>query len=613
MTSGHALFYPVSIAQQELLGLVLGHIEEPPDEVVEFSAQEGGDAVRELGVPFLPDMDEVRVDEARLVLRSRARQLDVDGYSVTATTGADAGIVVSLQRLGRIRKLELSYPTFAAAVAADARRFQLLGGKVESRPTGEVIALRVVARPATRQGSGFSFGPPAFAEPAFAAPGPLYGPVLAGLSVRDLGNSRWQIGLPAQTPGDWLIQLAHGSGPTELQPVAFSATVNRLTVDALTADLSLAITAPEGDVELWSNPGDFLPELGNQEVNFTPLAQNFLAKRLQTAPPDSQQLTMALPLRLHSATAGDVAIQERVLSARYLVHPLGPEATTLRIGGSLTPLALKAPAGLTPVGSSTRLTARHQGRELNTGSPRPPADAPASGARVNQETWVATPLQVEARDGAAEGSVMLASARVFCQADADAELVLELRRDAAGAPAGSLAPAVVRRLARGAPDWLEFELASPAGTSAGERLWVLLRTTKGEVLWFAYGVSDGRMSTDRGETWAAIDSGLLPAGRPLAQLFHVVPDPVASPRVELWLGDRVIEPDLLVAAKRLSEREFAIESAVLPAAVHQALGTADGAGDRPSFSLFSTAVADLTLEGLALFYDPYTSRHGASA
>ena len=401
------------------------------------------------------------------------------------------------------------------------------------------LNLHVVVRATTPSGSAFGPGTPLFAFPSFGAPGAMFPAVLAGMSVSELGGGRRLLTLPPGVLGQaWLIQLAVGGEATELnpEPVAIVPTVQRVTLEAAPRNLSIVLQGGDGDVKLWNNPEALLPDAGEQEVSFTPLAQKELAATLarQNAAPGPAVPTLPVRLRFDSETVSAVDITRRALTAEYLVRPLGADRLKRRLAGSPATLTLSAPAGLTPKSSQVRLTVTHLGRELNAASPEPPAVPPAGGLRVTAALQVATAMAVAPRDGAAPGSVLqLASARVHLAAIEPSEAVLEIRGDLAGAPGPLVSAAVVQQLDRGFSDWLEFALAKPLDVVAGQApVWLALRVNKGDVRWFGLptAAATARVSADRGQTWGAPDARLLPATGLLAHSFTGWPTTHRCPR-----------------------------------------------------------------------------------
>jgi len=574
-----ALFYPVGFPQQELLKLVAGiyNVLSADLDVVEFTDEEGGTADRELAIPFLPGMDEVVVVAAQLRLVARTLELDVE-YHVTEVSD---GRVVDLGAPSRLLEIVLDKPTYVTS------------------PTGGVHR---VVRSAEPSGTGFTPGPPIFADPPFDV-GPMYPKALGGMTVHEVAGNRLQLTLPGTHGRAFLVQFATGEDAAGLAPQPFASTVRKVRVDAAMSGLTLVATGPE-ETLLWSYPGAFLPDVGPQEIDFTPLAQQRLSARLdelgEAATPPA---TLALPLRLTSETAGRVAIREKTITATYRVHPLTTDPATVAVGGGWTRLSLLAPAGRRPTSGSAALTITHLGRELNGGSSEPPFDPPGAGVHVDSDRWAAAAVSFEPVAGLM-GPLPLAAVRAFLGSPSGAEVVLELRADAAGAPGASLAPALVAELRAGGADWLELELAEPPTFAPPLPLWVVVRCTRGIAHWFADAPGAARISLDRGETWGEVDARLLAAERPLVQLFHQLSEPLPLPDLRLQVGASLVTTDLLAGAARTSPREFALDLE-LPDPVLDALGATSGSGRVPTeLALLSRAAAELSLAGAELSYDP---------
>jgi hypothetical protein len=589
------LLYPTGIAVSDLIGLVSGAV---PVENLAFdpnlvSFQDGGgDADLELAIPFLAGMDEVVVEAAQLRLRGETPELELSTYSVSDASDGK-GSFLDLGGPARLHRVVVDAPSTATAGLAD---------------------LHLVVRIA----EGLQPGPPVFADPSFPPPSPVFDRVFAGMTVSTLGSGR-QLLLPGAQGSAWLLQYATGKQPTNLQPVAEKFTVQRVTVDAAATDLALVIPGPaEGDprIPLWSQPGAFLPEVGEQEVNFTPLAQRHLAAALAAIDKASGPQTLPIPLRFTSSTGGAVRVVSKTLTAHYVVRPLRADPVTARLGGDWTPLVLRAPASRRPSDSALRLRARHSGRELNGGSPVPTLAAPQAGVRVTVDRQVAAAVAFSPLAGA-PATLPLASARIHALALGPAEVVMELRGDAAGAPGPLLGAPVVKQLTPAAtppphaPAWVEFELPPPGvPVAAPSMVWVTLRMNQGELRWFASGSGDARVSLDGGSSWGTVDPRLTSAGAPLAQLFHAIANP---PPVEIQVLAGETPAGSITLARADGDRlELAGAAGLgLPGAVLTALATAGPAGDgdraETTLRLFSRAVADLEIEELTVSYDPFAS------
>jgi hypothetical protein len=574
-----ALFYPRALVRTQLLQLVAGVLDDPSLDVVQFDVS-GGSAERDLAIPFLPAMDEVVVSDASLELEARPLEVELPSsdYTVSKPTGVDAGkgVIVRLKRPGRLTRLVVDDLALAPTVQA-----------------------HVVVRSAEPNAA---VGPPIFAQPPFALESTMYGPVLGGLTATPVSGGKLQLTFPQTSGSGWLIQFATGDEATKLAALGYDGSVSSVRVAAAPTNLTLVVVGDgDGqDTTLWSYANALLPELGVQSIAFAPVAQKQLAAALARA----ADVTLPLQLRFHSDTGGKIGIRSKTLAAQYLVRPLGPDPVQRRLGGAWSTLRLDAPAARRPAKSELQLTARHLGRALNDGSPLPPTELPAAGVRVDRSSWAATAARFESADG---GDLSLVAVQVPLEATAEAEVSLEVRASAAGAPAAPLGPPVVRQLDGGTRDWVEFELAQPLTlATGGDGYWASLRTTKGEVRWFASGAGAARVSIDQGETWGEVDPTLLDASAPLALLFHAVPPPFPPPQIALQLGASPAgEVTPAGPAPGDDPASFTLAAGALPPAVLDALARTSGTGRAPTDMLvFSRAACDLTVESLTLLYDP---------
>jgi hypothetical protein len=586
-----ALFYSPTISKTALKALALGIAAEVADRV-EFAEESGGEEPRELGVPLLPDADEIEVTEAEIRMAAAATDTEVGFDAVDAADGN--GVIVTLARPAHLRKVEIAYTAPAAPPAP--------------------LALRTVIRGATRQGSGYSFTPPLFAHPAFPKPGPMYGDVLAGLKVTSVAGGRRLLEVDGVPGTSWLIQIASASSPTDLLPLPVKPTVHRVVIRAAPSNLRIIMKTEEGDVPLWANPGLLLPEAGQQEINFRALAQRQLGALLKKTSAAPGHLTLPVSLRFASDSAGAIAVNATTLTARYKVLPLGPEPRTLPIGGDWTPLNLRAPAGAAPEASALDVTVKLAGRELNAGSAVPPVGAPSSGLRVDVDVMAAAAIGFQPLPGRPPGSVLpLASVRLFLAAREAAEAVLEIRNDSSGVPGELVARPLPVSLEKDVSGWVEFLLPSALPASAGQApLWIALRANRGELLWFATGEAAGvgplaeRVSIDRGRTWAEPERPLTAAGVLLVQLYHALEDPLPRPTIQLLRGATVLAADLFASAARKGPREFAVAGTALPPAVLTLLGARPGSGKvETELRLYSPSVGEVTVENASLFYEPF--------
>lgn len=585
MSASRALFYDPAIEPRQLLRLTAGATAIAPVDTLEFADEQGGDLARELGLPLLPGMDEIRLDRAELQLRAGQKDLDVRFTLGQPSDGN--GTFFSLSKPARLRKVDISY----------------------TLPPGVTGTVRTVLRTATPQGSGFVAGPPIYADPPFPAPGPMYPAVLAGMSVGD-HDSHKTLNLPSVLGSAWMIQIATGDSIDKLAPVAVMPTINGVTIAALPTDLTVALAA-EG-LTLWSHPGLLLPEVGDQSVSFLPMAQKHLAKALKESASAQGMVTLSVPLKFHSATGCVVEVSSKRLEGRYVVKPMTTDPYILQLRGAWAKLTLEAPAGLPIQSSSMRITAKLLGRDLNAGSPDPPLSDPSIGFRVNQQQSIAVARRFLPLADSAVGSMLpLVSMRLYLGAIEAAEAVLEVHNDAATAPGAMTGKPIVRQLTKGASGWVEFELQKPLPVSAGQApLWIVLRANKGEVLWFADqpGAFPPRMSTDRGKTWGIPDPTLGAVGDPLAQLFHTVGNPPA-PVIEVRDATGILSANLLANATAKPPRQYLSDGVSFPDTVLSRLASASGQGRvATTFQVFSRTALDLRFEVPQLLYDPFRSQ-----
>jgi len=591
-----ALFYPIAIAKKELQSLVLGFDKSATQ--VEF-ASATGNADQALGVPFLPGMDAIVVKEARVVLRCAPKDVDVDSEDYQAKAHPSAGVYLSFGAPARLRKVELGYDFTPAE--------------------GETV--RVIVRDAGARGALVD-GVPLFADTPFPAPAPMYPPTLGGMSLRDLDASRHLLTLPPTLGSAWLFQLALGAELKDLKTKSIKPEISRVVCQALPRDLSVTLAPDAEALTLWSNPGVLLPESGEQEVSFAPLAQKHLSQALSDANQSDAAATptLGVPLRFHSAdAAAAIAIVEQSLVAEYQAKPLG-ERATLALRGGFAKLTLDAPASRKAKAGTLQLTAQLLGRELNGASPEPSLVSPSSGLRVGLTQWVSAATAVAPFNGGAPGSTLeLASVRVLLACPAAGEIVLELRADLAGSPGEMVAAPVVLQTNGPLLDWLEFILPSPLKVVAAQApIWVSLRANSGEFRWYTANPGTAgaaatavRSSSDRGLTWSPPSPLLVLQGSPLVQLFHRV-EQAPRPAIRVQQADRVLDADWLKNGTSSSTDEYVDKSANLPASMLAAL--VDGSGSskvKREFLVFSRSALDLIIEGLTLSYDPFASTLGA--
>jgi len=550
---------------------------------IEFTDENGGSVSRELAIPYLAGMDEVRVDEAALALVGEARPIDIAGFSVSAGSGAEQGLKLQLAVPARLSEVEFSAAPLAGAVTPDTR---------------------LVVRPLINGRAG----PPAYAFPPFSLASPLFAPLLGGLSNPVGGIVR----LPRIAGSGWLFQLATGESIDKLQPIAFPLSIKRVRIDALPRKVRVELSGPPVSV-LWGQPETLLPESGEQPIGFTPAAQSALSAALASCSAASSPTPPStLPLRLafHSDAGGTLAVTRRRLQARYLVRPLGPRAT-VRLAGGWTPLTLDAPGGRPPAASSGRLLARLLGRELNDASPLAEDRPAGGGVRLRGDRRLACATAIAPRPGEAAGSaVPVVALRLFIETPQEAEAVLQLHPDVAGLPGPPIGEPVVAQCAAGEAGWRDFILRQDVPViSVGAPLWISLRSNRGEVFW--HGMSEGKVWLDpgRGGVWQAAGLPLAAGSSPSIQVFHRPAEPAPAPRVALRLADRELAADLLDGATSSGNGEWQRAAFALPAALSNPLALGRVTPDRPraatTIHLASRQAMDLIIDDLVLSYDPY--------
>ena len=171
------------------------------------------------------------------------------------------------------------------------------------------------------------------------------------------------------------VSARHGTSATELQPIAFSATIRRVRIDA-TPKTSRRPRCNDA-VTLWKHPDYLFADERRPRRQLHAHSPKHLSEALRSP---GVTLTNAAQIPLRHRWA--IAIHDTQLRARYLARPLDSDPLQLRLSGSWTILRLRAPAQRQPDVGTARLTVKHLGRELNGGSPVFEPDAPASGLRV---------------------------------------------------------------------------------------------------------------------------------------------------------------------------------------------------------------------------------------
>jgi len=583
------LFYAADMVQQEVQLLMHGVSAVPVFDTIDFPQEGGGTQDRLLAIPYLPGMDTVKINEAAFAFRVGDMSTDIFTFSASNEPSSQ-GTVLRLAQSAKLRKVEIEY---------------------EAPEPIDGVSFRVIVRPV----DGTNFGPPIFAAPHFPAPGPTFGPVLAGMSIDTLSGNRRRLSFADMLGSAWLIQIAKGNSVTELEPLEIRPQIKRVTIAATPNDLSVTL-AGDPPTSLWSNPGVLLPESGLQEVSFLPLAQQRMSKALETASPDD--LTLPLSINFDAASAARLEVTQRALSGIYEVRPLLEDSKVLRLGGRADAIEMEAPEGLRPTAGKVTLVAKLRGQALNGNSYEAPLSLEGQGLSVNAERFVAAQIQIAQRPDAAIGaSVPLSSIAGMFEATEQAELVLELREDAAGRPGAPIGPTIVHQLAKGEKGWVDFNLPAPITVAPDTVLWATIRMTKGEVFWHAGNdASVGAMgfatvSVDSGASWGDASIALEQPLPLLVQAFHLVDPPQPRPEIRLSVSGVLLPTDWFAEAVVETPTQYRVET-TFPGQVLDAFAMATAlpgeARAKSKILLHSASVLDLVLSEVSLEYDPTVVR-----
>jgi hypothetical protein len=503
-----------------------------------------------IDLPVVLGSDEITIDTAELKLAAVARALDRTPSSTAPLTFTEPV---------RLRQLVVNAAVNFAGADPD----------------------RLVVGPAS--------GGPVYAHPSFDVG--LYGAVLGGMSISSDGNEH-TLTFPPLTASAFNVHVAKGGSPTELKHTGDVA-IHRAGIDAAPTALNVAMRVGGAEAPVWSHGGTLLPG-PEQEIAFLPVAERLL-KTPPAAPPDAS-------LVFTSDSDGRISIPDFSIAATYVARPADqPRRIALRGGWERVPL--DAPAGAAPTSSALTLTARFLGRALNGASPIASGDSPATSLRFDNARAVAVLAGFAPLAGSPAGSTLgLAAVRLFLAALSDAEVVIELRANAGGAPGAPIVPQSAMRLAVGELGWREVVLAPPAPSIAtgDTAVWVVVRATKGSVLWCgdAGGARAPLVSTDGMATW----SDVMPIA-PRLQLFHAA---VAPPSIDVQLRAGNFAHQWTLAPSSAGSSDFTSGATSFPPSLHALLQTkqaANGNGRAVTpLELFSPFAADLTLDGIALSY-----------
>lgn len=603
-----ALFYALETDPRDLMLRVVGLQSYWSGDVMTFESA-GETVERQLALPFQAGMDAIEVSQARLEFRGRG--LSVDATGAGRALSGDQGFLVQLDapsRLTRVRLADLEFP--GATVDLPNWRF------------GPAQTLRLVVRAAGDGAGGQPFGPPIFVVPTLPAPGALYASPLTGMSALVAGSNAVTLTLPG-TPGrSWVIQFALGDEPTAIAPIAVRGRVTEVATDALPQDLSLTLKSGADRPLLWSHPGALLPESGNQEVAFLPLAKKTLTTQLESS--SASAITLPITLEFTSGGPGALELRATELNAEYLARAIPPETET-RLEGGEAAVTFDHPTGRMPTAVRASLNVEHLGTAHNTstgfGTARPGRASTSIGWTVKGDRRLGTRVVPVAR---AEGGCPIARARLEVEAIGDVELALELRRSVVGVP-GALVSAqlesrpLVRRLAAGhrGACWFDFD---PIELEPDVPVWVVVRVTRGELRWFAPESSEFEGSerdaplgvvTTGEEPWQTLTTPLAAATAPFVQLSHRVATPVAPPVVSLERDGAPLIGNLLAHAERLAPTEFAGRVTALSPALVELVSTPDPETRRVTdLQVASRDDVSIHWSSFELVYDPYGAGRG---
>lgn len=608
-----ALFYALETDPRDLMLRVVGLQSYWSGDVMTFESA-GSTVERQLALPFQAGMDAIEVSQARLEFRGRG--LSVDATGAGRALSGDQGFLVQLESPSRLTKVRLEGLEFPGATV------DLASWRFEPAQT-----LRLVVRAAGDGSGGQPFGPPIFVVPTLPAPGALYASPLTGLSAVVGGSDAVTLTLPA-TPGrSWVIQFALGDEPTALAPIAVRGRVTEVSTDALPRDLSLTLKSGADSPLLWSHPGSLLPESGNQEVAFLPLAKKTLTTQLEAS--SASAITLPLTLEFTSGGPGALELRSTELTAEYVARAISPETET-RLEGGEAAVTFDHPTGRVPRAVRASLSVEHLGTAHNTstgfGATQPGRASPSIGWTVKGERRLGTRVVPVAR---AEGGCPIARARLEVEAIGDVELALELRRSVVGVP-GALVSAqlesrpLVRRLAAGhrGACWFDFD---PIELEPDVPIWVVVRVTRGQLRWFASdasgGVGSGLAGSERDaplgvvttgeEPWETLTTPLAESSAPFVQLSHQVATPIAPPVVSLERDGRPLIGNLLAHVERLAPTEFAGRVTALSTALVELVSTLDAAPRRTtSLRVASRDDVSIHWSSFELVYDPYGAGRG---
>jgi hypothetical protein len=403
----------------------------------------------------------------------------------------------------------------------------------------------------------------------------------SGLAVFSWKNeTRKSFTFPALTGTAWLIQITGRN----------TFTIASVLVEELPRDLTLNLRDGGETLELFRVDGVLLPSQGEQEVIVRSEAERFLQARLA-----SRVLGLSLPLEIASSRPSQIAIRCWPVSATFVLRP-HEEPLRVKVRGTWASLPIDLPAGPIPQSASCRITARHRGRVPNVARGLMPRTA---ALHVDATRSAAALLPLHPPPGGTDGGLLaIGGVRLELISNGGAEIAVELRADAGGAPGPLVAAAFVLGIAEGWNQWLELEPpAPPVITTGPSALWVVLRATRGAVLWCCDSRDEpvrGVVSTDGGATWAPPDTFLDGLLVPRVELDHgvVVPSEIS---VDLRVG--------AVGGGTWTLQQSAPGSSEFSGRVVFTQPALTAFSQRPDVAIRSAAALDVTVDEIELVYE----------
>ena len=575
-TASFVFLYPFNSEPTYVAKLVTGEFE-PPADRIDFTDPSGGSESRELAIPFLAGMDEIRVDAAEIRLRSGSLEVESNSHT-TASGPGNQGVFLGLPSPGLLRTVVLEY----------------------SPPVPQVgKTFRLVVRLATRSGTGFTAGVPIFAEPALASLGPMYGPALPGFALTSVATNRVQLTLPSLMGDAWLFQIASGDTPDALAPQPIVPAIRTVVLQAAPKDVVVSLVASSGNTVLWSNPGTLAVGNANAAGKLHSTCTTSSRGKTQGGRGELPGSIDLVELRVGGRRPPRGHHQDALQQLCRPAPRRGCEKIT--VPGDRAALTFDLPTGFRPASNSFRLTLQAKPRKRDPLSPAAPTDHLMSGLRAGRSEHVASGMPVS-------GEAAVTAARLCLAAPSDVEAVMTLRADAGGIPGEPIAaPAVFRLSAASSPAWIDVDLPALLALGAG-KLWIALHTNRGDLYWYTHPDAPGepRISRDEGMSWTAVPDLLASPAKLLSQLL-IAADPIACPpRLALLAGDTVLHDNLLSGIAGAILGEFVVPAASFPS---QSLGVAKPSGGSTSlrFDLSSDYQCEATIEDFIVLYDPATA------